>query len=74
MQQTSRNIVDLRVSGLLYVLDPQVVTMLIKGDTVDVNVASIQRMTPEAWAAAAEVFKQQLQGVQLLTQEQVCSW
>jgi hypothetical protein len=49
----------------------QVVTILVKGDTVDVNVAGIQRMSPQAWAAAAGIFRSQLAGVQFLQQQQV---
>jgi hypothetical protein len=49
----------------------QVVTILVKGDTVDVNVAGIQRMSPQAWAAAADIFERELAGVQLLQQQQV---
>lgn len=49
----------------------QVLTILVKGDTVDVNVAASQRMSPAAWSAAADIFRQELPGVQMLTQEQV---
>jgi hypothetical protein len=49
----------------------QVVTILVKGDTVDVNVAGIQRMSPQAWAAAADIFRRELAGVQFLQQQQV---
>jgi hypothetical protein len=52
----------------------QVVVMLVKGDTVDVNVAGIQRMSPQAWAAAADIFRRELAGVQLLQQQQVRWW
>lgn len=45
--------------------------MLVKGDTVDVNVAGIQRMTPQAWAAAADIFRRELADVAMLTQQQV---
>lgn len=51
----------------------QVLTILVKADTIDVNVAASQRMTPTAWAAAADVFREQLQGVQLLSRKQVSS-
>ncbi|WIA10286.1 hypothetical protein OEZ85_010480 [Tetradesmus obliquus] len=49
----------------------EVVVMLVKGDTVDVNVAGIQRMTPQAWGAAADIFRRELADVAMLTQQQV---
>jgi len=47
------------------------VVLLVKADTVDVNVAGSLRFTPEDWAAAAAVFQRELQGVQLVDELQV---
>lgn len=44
---------------------------MVKADTIDVNIAGSERMTPAAWAAAAAEFGQQLAGVPLLSQQQV---
>jgi hypothetical protein len=52
-------------------LQCKVVVLLVKGDTVDVNVAGTQRMGPQAWAAAADIFARELAGVQFLQQQQV---
>lgn len=49
----------------------QLVVLLVKADTIDVNVAGSVRFTPDDWAAAAEVFVQALQGVQLVDEWQV---
>jgi len=53
-------------------LSLQVVLLLIKEDTVSVNAAGIQRMhdVAGAWAAAALVVREQLAGVQYVTQQQ----
>jgi hypothetical protein len=49
----------------------QVMVLQVVADTIDVNVAGSVRMTPEAWAAAADMFRDKLSGVQLLTAAQV---
>jgi hypothetical protein len=51
---------------------PQLVIIGVVPDTIDINVAGIEHMSDAAWHAAAAVFKRELAGVQLLTQEQVC--
>lgn len=53
-------------SGLL-----QLVVLLVKADTIDVNVAGSKRFTQQDWAAAAEVFERELAGVQLVDEQQV---
>lgn len=49
----------------------QLLVLLVKADTIDVNVAGSKRFTKEDWVAAAEVFKQELEGVQLVDEQQV---
>lgn len=49
----------------------QLVVLNVKADTIDVNVAGSLRFTQQDWAAAAEVFGQELQGVQLVDDRQV---
>ena len=44
---------------------------MVKADSVDVNFAQINRMTPRAWQIAAQVFEKELAGIKLLTREQV---
>jgi hypothetical protein len=49
----------------------QLVVLLVKADTIDVNVAGSKRFTQRDWAAAAEVFERELAGVQLVDEQQV---
>lgn len=49
----------------------QLVVLLVKADTIDVNVAGSKRFTQQDWAAAAAVFERELQGVQLVDEQQV---
>lgn len=49
----------------------QLLVLLVKADTIDVNVAGSLRFTQQDWAAAAEVFEQELAGVQLVDEQQV---
>lgn len=49
----------------------QLVVLLVKADTIDVNVAGSKRCTQQDWAAAAEVFERELAGVQLVDEQQV---
>jgi hypothetical protein len=48
-----------------------VLVLLVKADTIDVNVAGSLRFTSEDWQAAGEVFSRELAGVQLLDERQV---
>lgn len=52
----------------------QLVVLLVKADTIDVNVAGSLRFTSQDWEAAAEVFSQELAGVQLVDKRQVGPW
>jgi hypothetical protein len=45
--------------------------MMVKADSVDVNAAQINRMTPRAWEIAAQLIREELAGIRLLTEEQV---
>lgn len=49
----------------------QLVVLLVKADTIDVNVAGSLRFTQQDWAAAADVFRRELAGVQLVDDRQV---
>lgn len=49
----------------------QLLVLLVKADTIDVNVAGSLRFTQQDWAAAAQVFEQELAGVQLVVEQQV---
>jgi hypothetical protein len=52
-------------------MSAQLLVLLVKADTIDVNVAGSKRFTTEDWGAAAEVFKRELEGVQLVDEQQV---